>query len=119
MAKAAFGKVRDEQPSVVHDERNVHPRSHLSQDITHYGIQQELPELVLNRGDGLPLKARIIIGVLVLPKLQDERVFDLPDDPGSILFVGEQAIDSKKGSVLAIEERRHCIVEDVLQPRSP
>src|ERR1035437_6612501 len=119
MAETPFGEVCDEEPFIVHDEGNLHFRFDLAQNVADDRIQEKLAELVLNRCDGLTLEALVIPLILLRPKRPDERVFDLTDDLGTEVWIGQQPIDTQKGRVSAIQERRYGIVEDVFQARPP
>src|ERR1035438_9613289 len=97
VAETPFGEVCDEEPFIVHDEGNLHLGLHLAQNVPNNRIQKELAQLVLNRRDGLALKALVIPLVLFGPKRPDERVFDLTDHFGAETWIGEQPIDAQKG----------------------
>ena len=71
----------------------------LHHSVTDDRIQEKLAKLVLDRCNGFALKARFVACIFLRPKGPDERVFDLPDDPGAIPFVGEHSVDSQKRCV--------------------
>lgn len=119
MADAPLSEIRDEDTAVVHHERDAHLVAHLAKNVSNNGIEEKLPELVLNRNDGLAAEARFVAGILGLPKRADERVFELADNPGPIVIIGEQSVDAKQGSVCTIEQGRDGVVEDVFQARPP
>ena len=119
MTEFTFRKVGDEQASVVHQERDAHTILHLAENVANDRTGQELAELVLNRGDGFSLKARVVAGVFLLPERPDERVFDLADDPGAIRVVGQQPVHAEQRRVLAIEQCGDGVIEDVFQARPP
>ena len=119
MSEPAFGQVGDEQPSVVHDEWNVHFLFDLAQDVSDHRIQKELADLVLDRRDGLALEALVISRIFLRPKCPDERVFDLPDHFGAVCVIREHPVDAQKGCVPAFQQCRHGVVEDVFQSRPP
>src|ERR1035441_5489735 len=119
MAETPFGEVCDEEPFIVHDEGNLHVGLHLAQNVPNNRIQEKLTELVLNRCDGLALKALVIPLILFGPKRPDERVFDLTDHFGGEVWIGKQAVDAQKGCVPAIKECRYGVVEEIFQAWSP
>ncbi len=119
VTELALGQVGDEQALVVHDEREAHPVPHLAENVPNDGIQQELPELVLDRRDGLPTEPVVVAAKLGGPVVADERVFHLAHHPRAVVVVGEQAIDAEQGHVLTVEKRRNGVVEDVFEPWPP
>ena len=119
MSKPAFGEIGDEEASVVHRERDAHLGFDLAQNVANHGIQEELADFVLDRGDGLTLETRVISGIFLRPKRPNERVFDLPDDPGPVRFVGEHPVDAQKRGVGTIQKRRHRVIQNVFKSRPP
>lgn len=119
MPELAFGQVGDEQPPVVHDERDVHPLPHLAKDVADDRVQEELAHLVLDRRDGLPPEPLVVALVLLGPERPDEGIFYLPDDLRAVRLVGQHPVDAEEGGVPAVQEGGHRVVQDVLQPRAP
>lgn len=114
-----FCKIAVEDTAIVHNEGKTHLALHLAQNVSDDGIGEKLAELVLNRGNGLALEARIVPCIFRLPKRTNERVFALPDYPGSIFLVSEQAIDGQKARILALKQDGNRVKKNVFKPRSP
>jgi hypothetical protein len=57
--------------------------------------------------------------IFVVPKFFDERVFDLANYAGAIIFVGKHPVDAEQGSVLTIEQGGYRVVKDVFHSRPP
>ena len=74
MAEMPFGEVCDEESFIVHDEGNLHLRFDLAQNVPNHRIQEELADFVLNRRDGLALKALVIPLILLGPKGPDVAI---------------------------------------------
>jgi hypothetical protein len=119
VAEPSLGQVRDEQPPVVHGEGDVHALAHLPQNVSHDRIQDELADLVLDRGDGLALEVLVVARELVGPERADEHVLDLPHHPRAVALVGEHPVHAEERRVPAVEQGRDGVVEDVFEPRSP
>ena len=71
---------------------------------------EEGAAIFLNRCDGFTHEARVVAREFVRPKIADERIFDLPDDPRAIVGVGEHAIHAEQGSVLTVEQGDEGVV---------
>ena len=69
MAKLAFGQVGDEQPSIVHDEGDVHFLFDLAQNVPNHRIQKELADFVLDRRNGLALEPLVVVLHIPPPKM--------------------------------------------------
>lgn len=80
MAQLALGQIRDEKPSGIHDEWDVHFSPDLAENISNDGVQEELTEFVLDRRNCFALETLVVAGVFVLPKVPNEWIFDLPDE---------------------------------------
>jgi hypothetical protein len=118
-AEAAFREVGNEDAFAVHHKRNAHLAPHLAENVAHHGIEQKLPELVLNRRDGLALKARVVALVFLRPKRAHERVAHMAHDSPPVGAIREEAVHAEQGSVRAIEQCGDGIVEDVFESRPP
>ena len=119
VSKLPLGQVGDKQPLVVHDEREAHFALHLPQDVPNHGIQEELPELVLDGRDGLAPEPVVVAGIFGGPVVADEGVFHLAHHPSSVVVVGEQAVDAKQGGVRTVQKGGNGVVEDVFEPWPP
>jgi hypothetical protein len=119
VAETPLGEVGDEQAPVVHHERETQLASDLAQDVSHHWIQQELTELVLDRGNGLAFEPLVVAGVFLRPEGADERVFDLADDSFPEPVLSEQPVDGQERHVLAIEQTSDRVVQEVFKPRPP
>ena len=119
MAKLSFGQIRDEQSSVIHHEREIHFLFHLPQNISHNRIQKELPDFILDRRNGLAFEPLVVVFIFLRPKRPDERVFDLPDNLGPVVVVGEQAIHAEQSLVPTFQQRGRRIVENIFESRPP
>jgi hypothetical protein len=74
MADLSFGQVGDKKASIVHGEPKVHTLFDLAENVANDGIQKKLAEFVLNRCNGLTLKARVIKGVPIRDPLRDGKL---------------------------------------------
>jgi len=115
----ALGEVGYEDALVVHHERDAHLAAHLADDVADDGGEQELTHLVLYRRDGLAFESLIIALELIDPVVLQERIAHLAHDPMPVSVIGEHAVDAEQGSVLALCERGHGVVQDELQSRPP
>lgn len=119
VADPAFGQVGHEDAPVVHEVREADLAPVLAENVPNDGIQQKLPQLVLNGRDGLAPESLVVSGVFALPKLPNEGVFDLPDHLGAVVVVREQPVDAQEGSAPAVQKGGNGVVEDVFHPRPP
>ena len=92
MADLAFGEVGDEDALLIHDKGNAHFAAHLADNVAQGRGEEQLTDLVLDRGDGLALEAGIPAFVFVLPEVTEERIVHLSDHPVAVDGVGEQAV---------------------------
>lgn len=119
VADLAFGEVGDEDAPLIHDKGNAHFAAHLADNVAQGRGEEQLTDLVLDRGDGLALEAGIPAFVFVLPEVSEERIVHLLDHPTAVDRVGEQAIHTEQGGVGAMRQRGHSVVKDVFHPRPP
>lgn len=119
VADLALGQVGDEDAAFVHDKGDAHLVAHLADDVADDGGEEQLPGFVLDRGDGLALEAGIPAFVFVLPEVAQEGIVDLVHHPSAIGRIGEQAVESEQGGVLAMRQSRDGVVQDVFEPRPP
>ena len=118
-AKFSFREIGDENAASVHHKRDAHFRAHLAENVSDNGIEQELPQLVLNWRDGLALEARFVLLVFVRPERAHERVAHFAHDAAAVIGVGEHPVHAEQGSVRTIEKRGDGVVEDVFEARPP
>ncbi len=119
VSHAAFGKVGDEDTAVVHREGDGDAVSDLPENVAEHRRLEQGPDLILDRRDGLPHEARVVVFEFLFPELLHERVTHLPDDPAPVVGIDEHPVHSEQGSVVAVEEGCDAVVQDIGHTRAP
>jgi hypothetical protein len=78
-----------------------------------------LTNFVLNRCDGLALEPHVVAVELVRPEKAHQRVLNVTQDPSSIRRIDQHSHHAEERGVLAVEQCRQAVVENVFQPRPP
>jgi hypothetical protein len=119
VSHAAFGKVGDEDAAVVHREGDGDAVSDLPENVAEHRRLEQGPDLILDRRDGLPHEARVVVLELLFPKLLHKRVTYLLHDPAPVVGIDEHPVHSEQGGVVAVEEGRDARVWPCLWSCSP
>ncbi len=98
-------------------------RSRLDRDLPDDGpedrLAQKLPDLVLDRRDGLRPVLGFPGGELLLPEGADHRIVDMPRKVFAVLRVAEQPLEREQRRAGHFQQGQQGVAEDVLQPRAP
>ncbi len=104
VSHAAFGKVGDEDTAVVHREWDGDAVPDLPENVAEHRSLEQGSDLILDRRNGLPHEARVVVLEFLLPELLHERVTHLSHDPAPVVGIDEHPVHSEQGSVVAVEE---------------
>ena len=115
----ALSEVRDEDATLIHHEGDAHLAADLTDDVADDRGKEKLAHLVLYRRDGLAFEPLIVALELIHPVVLQKGIAHLADHPMPIGIVGQHPVHTKQGSVWALRERRHSVVQDELQARPP
>src|SRR5207253_6913810 len=79
----------------------------------------EMPDLVLNRGDGFQLELDWHGGEFLLPKGTNDRIAELGDQWLAKLGIAQNAQQAEERRSRRFEERQKRVSQDMFHPRSP
>ena len=114
-----FRQVRDQDAPVVHRESKVKARSDLAEDEPQVRRRGDLPDLVQDRRDRFRAERLRVAGNSSCQKRSVSGSVTRGDDALAKTVVGIEARKINKGGVLARDERRDAVIEEVLKPRPP
>src|ERR1044072_2193330 len=103
-SESSFGHVRNEKEAVIHHESRVYSAAHLAEDVAHQWRHEQLPDLVLNRGNCFLKKSAVIALEFIDPKAAHDWVAHLLHHPCPIRSISQHPLKPQETYILAFQK---------------